>query len=122
MLKLRGGKTRFLPLLMTKVGQTLPAMLSPISRHLDIPLEFGEGMVGNGAAGDAGSNDGDDGEKNGHIWMSMGISQRRGGAATATATATSNKTWGFKLPETRHEFSVDFPRERCRHDPAELMN
>jgi hypothetical protein len=45
---LRGGKTKLLPLLLSRVGQTLPSMVSPISKHLGlhIPIppatEFGE--------------------------------------------------------------------------------
>ncbi|KAK9323785.1 hypothetical protein V1517DRAFT_86893 [Lipomyces orientalis] len=35
--KLRGGKSRFLPLLLRIVNQTLPSMISPITRHLQIP-------------------------------------------------------------------------------------
>ncbi|KAF9891601.1 hypothetical protein FE257_003612 [Aspergillus nanangensis] len=34
---LPGGRRRFLPLLLTKIGQTLPVMLQPISRHLNLP-------------------------------------------------------------------------------------
>ncbi|KAL5363574.1 hypothetical protein BJX96DRAFT_187090, partial [Aspergillus floccosus] len=34
---LPGGRRRFLPLLLTKLGQTLPSMLQPISRHLNLP-------------------------------------------------------------------------------------
>lgn len=34
---LPGGRRRFQPLLLTKIGQTLPTMLQPISRHLNLP-------------------------------------------------------------------------------------
>ncbi|KAL2865279.1 uncharacterized protein BJX67DRAFT_383020 [Aspergillus lucknowensis] len=34
---LHGGDTKFLPLLLAKVSQTLPSMLAPISRHLSLP-------------------------------------------------------------------------------------
>lgn len=35
---LPGGDTKFLPLLLAKIGQTLPSMLAPLSRHLSLPL------------------------------------------------------------------------------------
>lgn len=35
---LPGGDTKFLPLLLGKIGQTLPSMLAPLSRHLSLPL------------------------------------------------------------------------------------
>ncbi|KAL2826391.1 hypothetical protein BDW59DRAFT_145115 [Aspergillus cavernicola] len=35
---LPGGDTKFLPLLLAKVGQTLPSMLAPVSRHLSLPV------------------------------------------------------------------------------------
>ncbi|KAL4891833.1 hypothetical protein BDV59DRAFT_59195 [Aspergillus ambiguus] len=34
---LPGGCHRFLPLLLTKLGQTLPSMLQPVTRHLNLP-------------------------------------------------------------------------------------
>ncbi|EAW15339.1 Zn(II)2Cys6 transcription factor [Aspergillus clavatus NRRL 1] len=34
---LPGGRQRFLPLLLTKIGQTLPSMLQPITQHLNLP-------------------------------------------------------------------------------------
>lgn len=33
---LRGGRRRYLPLLLTKVAQTLPTMIQPISQHLSL--------------------------------------------------------------------------------------
>ncbi|KAK9431381.1 hypothetical protein V1505DRAFT_308859 [Lipomyces doorenjongii] len=35
--RLRGGKSRFLPLLLRIVNQTLPSLIAPITRHLQIP-------------------------------------------------------------------------------------
>lgn len=35
---LPGGDKKFLPLLLAKIGQTLPSMLAPLSRHLSLPL------------------------------------------------------------------------------------
>ncbi|KAK9366106.1 hypothetical protein V1509DRAFT_654976 [Lipomyces kononenkoae] len=40
--RLRGGKTRFLPLLLKIVGQTLPALITPITQHLQIPAGISE--------------------------------------------------------------------------------
>jgi len=37
--QLPGGDRKYLPLLMTKVEQTLPEMTAPLARHLRIPLE-----------------------------------------------------------------------------------
>ncbi|KAL4738947.1 hypothetical protein BDV11DRAFT_215620 [Aspergillus similis] len=34
---LPGGKTKFLPLLLAKISQTLPSMLGPVARHLSLP-------------------------------------------------------------------------------------
>ncbi|KAF7593184.1 hypothetical protein BBP40_011814 [Aspergillus hancockii] len=40
---LHGGRRRFLPLVMGKIGQTLPAMVQPICRHLGMPELSGGG-------------------------------------------------------------------------------
>ena len=40
---LRGGRKRFLPLLLTKVAQTFPSMVQPIAQHLrlePVPISF----------------------------------------------------------------------------------
>lgn len=37
--QLPGGERKYLPLLMTKVEQTLPEMTTPLARHLRLPLE-----------------------------------------------------------------------------------
>ncbi|KAF4160359.1 hypothetical protein CNMCM8927_004817 [Aspergillus lentulus] len=42
---LPGGRQRFLPLLLTKVGQTLPSMLQPITQHLNLPAATVETSV-----------------------------------------------------------------------------
>ncbi|RLL94775.1 hypothetical protein CFD26_102538 [Aspergillus turcosus] len=42
---LPGGRQRFLPLLLTKVGQTLPSMLQPITQHLNLPAATVETFV-----------------------------------------------------------------------------
>ncbi|GFF50176.1 C6 finger domain protein, putative [Aspergillus udagawae] len=42
---LPGGRQRFLPLLLTKVGQTLPSMLQPITQHLNLPAVTAETVV-----------------------------------------------------------------------------
>jgi hypothetical protein len=34
---LPGGETKFLPLLLAKISQTLPSMLTPVTRHLSLP-------------------------------------------------------------------------------------
>jgi hypothetical protein len=36
--KLRGGKTKLLPLLLARVAQALPAMMTPLSQHFDINI------------------------------------------------------------------------------------
>ncbi|CEL02136.1 hypothetical protein ASPCAL03308 [Aspergillus calidoustus] len=36
---LPGGETKFLPLLLAKIGQTLPSMLGPVTRHLGLPVQ-----------------------------------------------------------------------------------
>lgn len=36
--KLRGGRTKLLPLLLARVGQALPSMVNPISKHLDLHI------------------------------------------------------------------------------------
>ncbi|RHZ61987.1 uncharacterized protein CDV56_103732 [Aspergillus thermomutatus] len=43
--RLPGGRQRFLPLLLTKVGQTLPSMLQPITQHLNLPAATVETSV-----------------------------------------------------------------------------
>jgi alpha-glucosidase len=35
---LPGGETKFLPLLLAKIGQTLPSMLVPVTQHLSLPV------------------------------------------------------------------------------------
>ncbi|KAF4220044.1 hypothetical protein CNMCM8980_003333 [Aspergillus fumigatiaffinis] len=42
---LPGGRQRFLPLLLTKVGQTLPSMLQPITQYLNLPAATVESFV-----------------------------------------------------------------------------
>lgn len=42
---LPGGRQRFLPLLLTKVGQTLPSMLQPVTQHLNLPAATVETLV-----------------------------------------------------------------------------
>jgi alpha-glucosidase len=36
---LPGGETKFLPLLLAKIGQTLPSMLSLVTRHIGLPVQ-----------------------------------------------------------------------------------
>ncbi|OJJ38806.1 hypothetical protein ASPWEDRAFT_342335 [Aspergillus wentii DTO 134E9] len=41
---LHGGRQRFLPLLLNKVGQTLPSMMEPIMQHLNLQAAFDQPM------------------------------------------------------------------------------
>ncbi|KAK2799722.1 hypothetical protein FQN50_008370 [Emmonsiellopsis sp. PD_5] len=109
-IKLRGGKNRFLPLLMSKVSQTLPAMVTPISRHLDIPVEqpaSGSGELLGASPTAVGLYD----KQVSDLRLSMSVeSSREGteipGAAALLGGVESVKVVGFKLPETGHGFSL----------------
>ena len=84
---------------MSKVEQTLPAMMNPISRHLDMPVESGENTL---ACEPIRSED----KQITDIRTNVD-SNRRGAEMTGSIT----KVVGFKLPETGHEFCVGSLRE-----------
>lgn len=90
---------------MSKVEQTLPGMVNPIARHLDMPIESGENMLPRGSRCSEDKQISD-------IRMN-GESNRSSGAET---TGSATRAFGFKLPETGHEFSIVCLREnRSRH-------
>ncbi|PGH03121.1 hypothetical protein AJ79_07448 [Helicocarpus griseus UAMH5409] len=99
-IKLRGGRTRFLPLLMSKVGQTLPTMVNSISRHLDMPFEPGDVMLSPTAIGLYDKQVSD-------LRLSMSVESSRAGTEPPVDTS---KMLGFRLPGAGHEFSL-VPRD-----------
>ncbi|KAK2777171.1 hypothetical protein FQN53_002340, partial [Emmonsiellopsis sp. PD_33] len=108
-IKLRGGKNRFLPLLMSKVSQTLPAMVTPISRHLDIPFEqvaSGSGELLGASPTTIGLYD----KQVSDLRLSMSVESSREGTEmpgpAVLGGGESVKVIGFKLPETGHGFSL----------------
>lgn len=48
--QLPGGERKYLPLLMTKVEQTLPDMTAPLARHLRLPLKNSSAPTGDSTA------------------------------------------------------------------------